>query len=251
MRLKRDSAAGIRLAVRAHDIPSPDAESLCKALHEMGIQDIQLVPHKSFPGFQYTDEAIAELAAVLRKHQVRVAVYGCYIDPASAEGEKRFLSHIRFAAMLGAGLIATETGISTTVNALSEESYSHLVQVFQEFVCAAREQGVIVAVEAVAVHPIATPEQMRRLLDDVPELTAVFDPENLRLNMKTKEDPAERALLLYSGLIRAVHWKRKSVDADTFVLDWLKEHPEIPLVAEGLMRQDLRRLLNELRDSVQ
>lgn len=244
---RNNTGAGIRLAVRAHDVPCRDAESLCGALRELGVRDIQLAPHKSFPGFDYTEESVAALADVLRAHGVRVAVYGCYIDPAAPEGEARFLRHIRFAEMLGAQVIATETGVTVSDGSLSEETYARLVRAFRAFVREADGRPVTVAAEAVAVHPIATPDRMRRLLDDVPGLAAVFDPENLRMNGTEGEDPARRALSLYGGRVAAVHWKRRSAGEDAFVADWLEEHPEIPLITEELTGEDLRRVLDGFR----
>ena len=109
----------MRTGVRGHDITADTPRALCEKLDTLGVHEIQLVAHKSFPGFAYSEETIRDLAASFQRHGVYVAVYGCYIDPLSDEGQARFHEHIRYAQILNAGCIATETALGITNQAFS------------------------------------------------------------------------------------------------------------------------------------
>ena len=237
----------IRLAVRAHDIPANSPEELCTRLAELGVRDIQLVAHKSFPGFVYSDDAVRSLSAYLRRAGVRVAVYGCYIDPATEEGRVRFVRHIRWAAMMGAEAIATETGVAADTVPCEEGAYREMERTFRMFAHEAVRFGVRAAVETVGVHPISTPQQTKRLLDGAPGLAAVLDAENLRMHPACG-DPAQQALDLYGDRVAAVHWKAYGRGEDEFLLDWLRSRPDVPLVTEGLTGDALEQTLNALRE---
>ena len=41
----------MNLGVRGHDVPSESVELLCQKLCQLGLYEIQLVAHKSFPDF--------------------------------------------------------------------------------------------------------------------------------------------------------------------------------------------------------
>ena len=86
----------MNLGVRGHDVPSESAELLCQKLCQLGLREIQLVAHKSFPDFPYGKEAVAKLAETLNHYGIRVAIYGCYVDPLAEAGKARFLEHIEY-----------------------------------------------------------------------------------------------------------------------------------------------------------
>lgn len=237
----------LRLAVRAHDIPAENPQELCERLLALQVHEIQLVAHKSFPDFVYDDAHVKELAQQLRQHKIRVAVYGCYIDPLSPQGCKRFLQHIRFAAQLEAACIATESAV-VPGQRLTPQEYEQLEQTFAKFARQALQCGVHAAIETVAVHPVATPQQTLKLLQKAPGLRAILDAENLRASQwPGAEDPARQALDLYGGCLAAVHWKSCDAQADPEILAWLREHPQVPLVTEGITGSALATLLDTVR----
>ena len=92
-----------RIGVRGHDMPAENVDSLCSQLCALGVDEIQLVVHKSFPQFIYNRKHIETLAEAFQRSGIRIAVYGCYIDPLSDEGQARFHEHIRYAQLLNAG----------------------------------------------------------------------------------------------------------------------------------------------------
>lgn len=240
--------APLRLAVRAHDIPAEDPKELCEKLLALPVREIQLVPHKSFPDFVYDYDHVEQLAQQLKKCGIHVAVYGCYIDPLSPGGRERFLRHIHFAAQFGADCIATESALQPR-SGLTEQEHELLKGTFAQFARQARQCGLCAAVETVAIHPVATPQQTLELLRQVPGLRAILDAENLRGPHPVRgADPALQALDLYGGCVAAVHWKSGDAMADPAILAWLKEHPQVPLVTEGICGSALTTFLDTIKE---
>lgn len=233
----------MNLGVRGHDVPAESAELLCQKLCQLGLQEIQLVAHKSFPNFPYSKEAITKLAQTLDRYGIRVAVYGCYVDPLTDAGKARFLEHIEYAKILNAGVIATESGVCLADPSKEAEDYGNLVEVFRQFTAHAASMGVNVAIETVSVHPISTPEKTKRLLEDVAadNLFVILDPMNLN---HCADDPkfyehSQKAVDLYADRIVAVHWKQPEVLKDHPAIRFWKESGRAVLIAEGLMDQNL------------
>lgn len=228
----------MRLGVRGHDIPAESPEELCRKLAALDIHEIQLVAHKSFPDFQYHEANIQRLANIFAEHRIHVAVYGCYIDPLTPEGEKRFLTHIQYAKILNAGVIATESAVGATQQQENEEAYQRLVDVFRRFTEEGRRAGVRVAVETVHAHPICDPKKTKRLLDDVgaDNLFVILDPRNLLQdeNDASMRNRTEEAIRLYGDRIAAVHWKDSSAAKDDPAVRFAAEHTETALITEGL-----------------
>lgn len=241
----------MRIGIRGHDIGASTPEDLCRALEALGVQEIQLVAHKSFPGFVYSKENIRNLAACFRDHGIGVAVYGCYIDPLAEQGQARFLEHIRYARILKAGCIATETALGVTTAQNDEERYEKLVPVFRRFSQAAEAQGVRCGVETVWAHPICTAEKTARLLADVGSgnLYAILDPVNL---LKSEADPCRaektrRAIELYGDRILAVHWKDDRADAGDPALQFAAKKQNITVITEGLTGEKLKTVIRQMK----
>lgn len=241
----------MRYGTRGHDIAANTPETLCASLNALGISEIQLVAHKSFPGFRYCEESIRELAECFARHGIRVAVYGCYIDPLTQEGQQRFLEHIRYAKLLNAGAIATESAVGVTALQKDEKAYAALVEAFRTFAEAGAAEGVRVAVETVSVHPICDAQKTKRLLDDVgsDNLYVILDPKNL---MHHENDPhtvelAEEAIRLYGDRIAAAHWKEPDAPKDHPVIEFVKNRKETVLITEGLSGEDLAGFIRKIK----
>lgn len=236
----------MRFGVRGHDVPASDPVDLCKKLNAMGIRELQLVAHKSFPDFCYSEDSVRQLAAVFSEYNIHIAIYGCYIDPLSEEGQARFLEHIRYAAMLGADVIATETAEYNTHQQEDEEAYQRLVSVFRCFVSEAEKAGVRIAVETAYAHPICTPEKTLRLLQDVASdsLSVILDPMNL---MHFENDPlapeyTRKAIALYGDRIMAVHWKEQELNTSHPAFLFAKSSENTVFITEGLAPEDIQKI---------
>ena len=241
----------MRIGVRGHDITTDTPQALCEKLDVLGVHEIQIVAHKSFPGFAYSEEAIRDLAASFQRHGVHIAVYGCYIDPLSDEGQARFHEHIRYAQILNAGCIATETALGITTAQNDEARYQALVPVFRRFADDAAAHNVRCAVETVWVHPLCSPEKTARLIADAgsDNLYAILDPVNL-LESDTDPHRAEktrRAIELYGDKILAVHWKDTQADANDPALQFARGNENVTVLTEGLTEAALSTVLTQLR----
>ena len=241
----------MRIGVRGHDVEAAAPEELCRALEALGVGEIQLVAHKSFPGFVYSEESIRSLGACFRDHGIGVAVYGCYIDPLTEQGQARFLEHIRYARILKAGCIATETALGVTTAQNDAERYEKLVPVFRRFSREAEAQGVRCGVETVWAHPICTAEKTARLLADVgsDNLYAILDPVNLLEGEADlyRAEKTRRAVELYGDRILAIHWKDDRADAEDPALQFAAKKEEITVITEGLTGEKLKTVIGQMK----
>ena len=241
----------MRIGVRGHDIIADTPWALCEEVDALDVREIQLVAHKSFPGFVYSEKTIGDLAARFQRYGVRIAVYGCYIDPLSDEGQARFHEHIRYAQMLNAGCIATETALGITNAQNDEARYQALVPVFRRFADDAAAHNVRCAVETVWVHPLCSPEKTARLIADVgsDNLHAILDPVNL---LENDADPhrvekTRRAIELYGNKISAIHWKDAHADANDPALQFACGNENVTVITEGLTGEVLKNTIQQLK----
>lgn len=241
----------LRIGVRGHDVPAENVDSLCSQLCALEVNEIQLVVHKSFSQFIYNRKHIETLAETFQNSGIHIAVYGCYINPLSAEGQARFHEHIRYAQLLNAGCIATETALGVTNAQNDEARYQALVPVFRRFADDAAAHNVRCAVETVWVHPLCSPEKTVRLIADVgsDNLYAILDPVNL-LESDTDPHRAEktrRAIELYGDKILAVHWKDARADANDPAIQFALENENVTVITEGLTDETLKNTIQQLK----
>lgn len=241
----------MRIGVRGHDLPATSPEELCRQMEALGVRELQLVAHKSFPNFVYSESAVRELAEVFAAHHIHVAVFGCYIDPLTETGRQRFAEHLRYAKLLNAGHIATESAVGVTDAQENEEVYQALVESFRDFARWGEAAGVRVAVETVSVHPICSPEKTWRLLDDVgsANLDVILDPVNL---MHTEDDPnvneyVKQTLRLYGDRVIAVHWKHPEAKRDDPALVFAARGEQTVVITEGLTDENLSKVIEQLK----
>ncbi|NMA83066.1 MAG: sugar phosphate isomerase/epimerase [Epulopiscium sp.] len=247
----------MNLGVRAHDLNVlDDIEVIAQKVSEKGFTAIQLALAKALPSLNSSLGSLSpgmgrHIAHVLNRHNVDVAVLGCYINPVHPDLEQRrksldrFKEHIRFARDFNCSIIGTETG---SINAdfsfhpanHGEEIFHELVTSMKELVDEAEKFGVIVGVEAVTKFTINDPKRMKRLLDtiDSDNLQVIFDPVNLidKNNYQRQEEVVAESLELFGDRIVIVH-------AKDFVLtdDGVKTVP----VGQGLLNYDF--ILKEIK----
>lgn len=116
----------------------------------------------------------------------------CYLNLANPNEEslkkirKRYLPNIRFASLLGAGVVGTETGAMNEAYQYEQRNHSEdALQVFidnlRPIVEYAEKMGVVFAIEPVFKHIVYNPKRARQVLDEMasPNLQIIFDPVNL------------------------------------------------------------------------
>ena len=121
------------------------------------------------------------------------------------------MAHIRFASLLGAGVVGTETGAPNEAYQFEERSHSEealaiFIRNLRPVVEYAQKMGVIVAIEPVYKHIVCSPKRARRVLDEIasPNLQIIFDPVNLLdiCNYKDREAIIAEAIVCSARISR-------------------------------------------------
>ena len=185
----------MQLGIRLHDIKKAPLEERLAIAHEQGFACGHLALAKVISEYPVDDGALTPgyamyLKKIFAENRLDVAVLGCYLNlanpnPASlAKNTHRYLAHIRFASLLGAGVVGTETG-------------------------------------AVYKHIVCNPKRARKVLDAIgsPNLQIIFDPVNLLdiCNYKDRDAIIAEAIDVLGEDIAMVHIKDFKVENNSLV----------------------------------
>ena len=172
------------------------------------------------------------LKKVFAREDVDIAVLGCYLNLATPDKEELlrtqeiYKAHLRFASILGCGVVGTETGAPNTEYRFekachTEEALQTFITNLQPVVRCAENFGVILALEPVYNHIMWNPKQTRKVLDaiDSPNLRIIFDPVNLLdiSNYEKREEIFAEAMESFGDEIAVIHLKDFKVEAGRFV----------------------------------
>ena len=155
--------------MRCHDLcPKTDIDTLVNTIAANHVDQIQLAMGKSIAGYNFDHGHYSPgFARMIRKkldeNDIHVAVLGCYINPVNPIEARRkaevarFIEHLKYARILGADMVGTETGrlapdFNVTGETYTEDAYQLLLKSMKEIVSAAEKLGVIVGVEGVFNH---------------------------------------------------------------------------------------------------
>lgn len=217
----------MQLGIRLHDTTKRPFEERIKEVHDLGFTCGHLALAKVIDEFPTTDEAMTPglamyIKKVFEKNDVDIAVLGCYLNLANpnkeqlAETVHRYMAHIRFASLLGCGVVGTETGAPNetytfTPECHTDEALKFFIENVRPVVEYAEKMGVIFAIEPVYRHIVWNPERARKVLDEInsPNLQIIFDPVNLLdiPNYKDRDAIFEQAIDLLGEDIAMVHLK--------------------------------------------
>jgi sugar phosphate isomerase/epimerase len=233
----------MHIGIRAHDFGKLPAHQLAQRIAAKNLSCVQLALNKAIeplnlvpgrgdltPGLAWT------IGTAFAKHNLQIAVLGCYINLSNPDPATRaplmsyFKEHLRCARDFGcgAGIVGTETG---SLNAdwsfhpdnRTEDAFKALVPRIAELVAEAEHFGSTVGIEGVASHVLDSPQRIRRLLDDIRSnnLQIIFDPVNLLdgTNYQDQDRIIKESLDLFGDRIAIIHAKdfipmdRKSPDS--------------------------------------
>jgi len=169
------------------------------------------------PGFaHYLKNAFA-------KAEIDVAVLGCYLNLATPveedlkKNQNKYMAHLRFASLLGCGMVGTETGAPNAdyhydkEACHSDEALDIFIKNIRPVVEYAEKMGVILAIEPVYRHIVYNPKRARKVLDTIasPNLQIIFDPVNLLHadNYDHRQEVIREAIELLGPDIAMVHLK--------------------------------------------
>ena len=261
----------LNTGMRCHDIcPKMEMEQVFEQVKMLGVSNIQLALGKSIAGYDFgpghfTPGLGHRISRLLQENGIHVTVLGCVINPANPDEEarknavRRFTEHMKYARILGADLIGTETGRMDaegkfTAATYTEEAYQLFCRTMAAITEAAEDLGVIVGLEGGYNHVLHTPERMRRFLREIasPNVEVIFDPMNLihpdETDRESQKRILDKAFSWYGDRITVLHVKDVAFEGEKQVfhfvgegvfdyeplLRWVKEEkPQIDLLLES------------------
>lgn len=220
----------LNTGMRCHDLcPKMEMEQVFAQVKANDIHQIQLAFGKSISNYDFTTGHYSPgfaryIASQLKENDIHVAVLGCYINPTNPIESRRqaevarFIEHLKYARIIGADMVGTETGrldpdFKVTKESYTEEGYQLLLKSMREIVAAAEKLGVIVGVEGVFNHTLYSPARMKRFLEDIdsPNVEVILDAVNLiHPDQTSPEDQArviDQAFAYYGDRISVLHVK--------------------------------------------
>ena len=247
----------MQLGIRLHDTKKLPLEERIADVHRLGFQCGHLALAKVIDEHPTTDEALTPgfamyLKNLFARNQVDIAVLGCYLNLANPNRQQlektvhRYMAHIRFASLLGCGVVGTETGAPNETYTYvpechGEEALQTFITNLRPVVRYAQQMGVILAIEPVWKHIVCNPARARRVLDEIasPNLQIILDPVNLLDISNYKEQTAivEEAVELLGPDVAMVHLK-----------DYVVEDGKLKSVGCGFGQMDYTAVLKFMKE---
>jgi sugar phosphate isomerase/epimerase len=224
----------MQLGIRLHDVKTLLLRERLEIVKDQGFSCVHVALSKVISEFPVDNHALTPGLAMYLKRlfydaEVDFAVLGCYLNLANPEPDQlqkiteTYIAHLRFAALLGCGVVGTETGCPNVdyryeTACRSEEAYQTLITNLRPVIAAAEKFGVIIAIEPVRSHIIYDAKRARRLLDEIasPNLQIILDPVNLlgMDNYEQQTEVLEEAIELLGEETAVVHLKDYNVVGD-------------------------------------
>jgi len=247
----------MQLGIRLHDIKKAPLEERLAIAKEQGFSCGHLALSKVISEYSVDDGALTPgyalyLKRIFAENKLDVAVLGCYLNlatPDEGDLEKnihRYMAHIRFASLLGAGVVGTETGAVNVDYHFEEKNHSEeALEIFiknvRRVVEYAEKMGVILAIEPVYKHIVCNPKRARKMLDEIdsPNLQIIFDPVNLLdiCNYQNRDEIIEQAIELLGEDIAMVHMK-----------DFVVKDNALVSVAAGCGEMDYTKIIRFMKE---
>jgi len=217
----------MKIGIRAHDMEKAPIEELVKNIRAKGFSCTQLALSKAIYEFNVSKDAMTPgmalyLKRIFDKHEVDVAVLGCYLNitnPDRVQNQEimeTYKTHIRFASLLGCGMVGTETGAVNSEYKFEEANHSKealdsFIEHAKIVVDYAEKMGVIFGIEPVYNHIVSDIERADKVLRAInsPNLQIILDPVNLLSihNHHKHEDIIKGAFQLFKKDIAVIHAK--------------------------------------------
>ena len=244
----------MQLGIRLHDVNAglaPEAQTMearAEAARKEGFSCVHLALSKVIQGVTFDDCALTEGLAmhtrrVFAQNGLDVAVLGCYLNLAHPDPEKlkeiqsKYYGHIRVAALMGAGVVGTETGAPNAAykmddNTHTQEALNAFIRGLAPVVECAEHYGVTVAIEPVWNHIVYNADRAVQVLSAIGShnLRIILDPVNLLYpgNTDQREKVIGDAIEKLGDKVAIVHLKDfvpaggdlKSVAAGTGEMDY-------------------------------
>lgn len=252
----------MQIGIRLHDVNAalgPDRQTLearAETARAEGFSCVHLAFSKVIRGASFDDCALTEGLAlytkrVLAQNGLDAAVLGCYLnlahpDPAALKDiQSRYYGHLRIAALLGAGVVGTETGAPnpeyrTDANTHGRLALETFIRNLAPVVERAEHWGVAVAIEPVWKHIVYDADRALAVLNAIrsPNLRIILDPVNLLYdgNADQREQVIGEAMDKLADHIAVVHLK-----------DFVRAGRELNACATGTGEMDYTAILRFMK----
>ena len=246
----------LETGLRLHDSEDMPFEERLKTVKRQGFSCIHMALTKT-KGLPSKKETLTPGYAAWMRKQLNeagldLAVLGCYLNLANtnrtklAEIQDIYRAHLRFASMIGCGVVGTETGAPNETYTCDESCHTQaaldlFISNLRPVVRDAEHLGQILAIEPVAKHIVSTPRKARIVLDSIasPNLQSSFDPVNLldMRNIDHAEEVFEEAMDLLGPDIAVVHLK-----------DFIRKDGQLLAVGCGQGEMNYRGILKYLKE---
>lgn len=217
----------LQLGLRLHDAEKLTMEKLLPIVRKKGYTCAHLALSKAMKDYPCGPSALTPgyahyLKHLFEKNQMDIAVLGNYLNLAHPDGavirqsQEKYYAHIRFASLLGCGMVGTETGAPNAEykycpECRSDAALSTFIKNLKPVVRCAEQFGVILAIEPVARHIVWNARRARTVLDEIGShnLQVLFDPVNMLDldNLDRREEVFAEAIELLGPDIAMVHFK--------------------------------------------
>lgn len=253
----------MQLGIRLHDVNAglaPELQTMearAQKAREEGFSCVHLALGKVIKGVTFDNCALSEGLAmhtrrVFAENGLDIAVLGCYLNLAHPDPEKlkdiqsRYYGHLRVAALMGAGVVGTETGAPNPeykmdANTHSGETLDAFIRGLAPVVEQAERWGVSVAIEPVWKHIVYDADRAVKVLDAIqsPNLRIILDPVNLLHagNADDRERVIGDAIHKLGEHVAVVHLK-----------DFVREGDELRAAAAGTGEMDYTQVLRFMKE---
>ena len=217
----------LQLGLRLHDAEKLPMEELLPVVRGKGYTCVHLALSKAMKEYPCSPSALTPgyahyLRHIFEKNQMDIAVLGNYLNLAHPDQEvihqslEQYYAHIRFASLLGCGMVGTETGAPNVEyrycpECRSDAALSVFIKHLKPVVRCAEQFGIILAIEPVARHIVWNPKRARTVLDEIGShnLQILFDPVNMLDldNVDHREEVFAEVMDLLGPDIAMVHFK--------------------------------------------
>lgn len=253
----------MQIGIRLHDVnaglPAGEQtmERRAEKAREEGFSCVHLAFSKVIKGVTFDEAALTEGLAmyakgVFARSGLDVAVLGCYLnlahpDPAELSRiQSRYYGHIRVAALMGAGVVGTETGApnpeyQTDANTHAQEGLDSFIRGLAPVVECAEHYGVTVAIEPVWKHTVFDADRALQVLKAIGSrnLRIILDPVNLLYagNADDRDRVFGETIDKLGDYVAVVHLK-----------DFVREGDALRSVAAGTGEMDYTRILRFMKE---
>ncbi len=253
----------MQIGIRLHDVNAglaPELQTMearAAKAREEGFSCVHLAFSKVIKGVTFDSCALTEgLAAhtrrVFAQNGLDVAVLGCYLNLAHPDPDKlrdiqsRYYGHLRAAALMGAGVVGTETGAPNPeyrmdANTHSDRALETFIRNLAPVVERAEHWGVSMAIEPVWKHIVYNADRALRVLEAIksPNLRIILDPVNLLYpgNADQKEKVIGDAIDKLAEHVAVVHLK-----------DFVRDGDELRSIAAGTGEMDYTQILRFMKE---